>query len=184
MTARLAFRVIFALVTVLLGTACGVRPTGVIGAGEPAVAQQAVPQTTVYLARGGRLVPVRRVAFPGAPQAALYDLWQSGATGDELAAGMWSPLMKIMVHDIRVRDGILTVEYERGGPMSRLLMAQIVCSGTAQPDIRRVRMAGWRYVGPGPDQQPEFDDQHPSFGWTVVVGRERKCSDYGKLMAP
>ncbi|MEV5746446.1 hypothetical protein AB0L00_01385 [Actinoallomurus sp. NPDC052308] len=184
MTARLAFRVIFALVTMVLGTACGVRPTGVIGAGEPAVAQQAVPQTTVYLVRGGALVPVRRVAFPGAPQAALYDLWQSGPTGNELAAGMWSPLANLVVHAIRVRDGILTVEYERDQPVTRLLMAQVVCSGTAQPDIRRVRMARWKYVGPESDQPPTFDDQHPSPGWTLVVGRQRKCSDYGKLMAP
>ncbi|MEV5708766.1 hypothetical protein [Actinoallomurus sp. NPDC052274] len=184
MTARLGFRVVLALVTVLLGTACGVRPTGVIGAGEPAVAQQAVPQTTVYLVRGGRLVPVRRVAFPGAPQAALYDLWQSGPTADELAAGMWSPLANVLVYKVRVWDGILTVEYERDAPVSRLLMAQIVCSGTAQPDIRRVQVAGWRYVGPEPDQPPTFDDQRPSPGWTVVVGRQRTCSDYGDLMAP
>ncbi|MCO5994591.1 GerMN domain-containing protein [Actinoallomurus rhizosphaericola] len=186
MTARLGFRVVLAVAAALLGAACGVRPTGVIGAGEPALAQQAVPQTTVYLVRNGRLVPERRVAFPGAPQAAVYALWLSGPTQDEIAAGIWSPLAKLPLYEITVDDGIMTVHYDRDGMMTRLVMAQIVCSGTAQPDVRRVRAAGWaRVVGqeaaPGP---PPFDLRHPPYGWTVVVGHQKKCSDYADLMAP
>lgn len=181
MTARIGFRVVLALVTVLFGSACGVRPTGVIGAGEPAVAQQAVPQTTVYLARNGRLVPVRRVAFPGAPQAALYALWQSGATQEEIRVQEWSPFSELPLLGIKVHAGVLSVHYYRKTVMSRLLTAQIVCSGTAQPDIRRVRLVGW--WADGRTAPPFTDVDHPPSDWSVVVGRQRKCSDYADLMA-
>jgi hypothetical protein len=180
-SARHGLRVALALVIALSGTACGVRPTGVVGAGEPAEAQQAVPQTTVYLVHNGRLTPVRRVAFPGAPQAALYDLWRSGPTEAESAAGMWSPFSGILLFDIKVRGGTLSVHYYRKVAMSRLLMAQIVCSGAAQPDVRRVRLVGW---WPGLDAERLTDVDHPPRGWSAVVGRERKCSNYSDLMPP
>jgi hypothetical protein len=130
----------------LFAAACGVRPTGVITAGEPAVAGQAVPQTTVYLARRGRLVPVRRVAFPGAPQAALNALWEQGAKAPEKAQGLWSPMSDLGVFYAifnrgALPPGVLMASFYADRPVSDLLRAQIVCSGTAQPGVERVQLA-------------------------------------------
>lgn len=129
----------------LLVAACGVRPTGVMGAGDPALAQQAVPQTTVYLARQGRLTPVRRVALPGAPQAALIALWQEGPKVPEAAQGLSNPLADLKEFDVvfdrsGMPSGVLTVFFLTGRPVSDLLRAQIVCSGAAQPSVRLVRL--------------------------------------------
>ncbi|GAA4621116.1 hypothetical protein GCM10023196_007730 [Actinoallomurus vinaceus] len=179
---RRVLRCVVPFVLAVLVTACGVRPTGVIGAGEPAVAQQAVPQTTVYLARGERLVPVRRVAFPGAPQAALYDLLSRGATSTEIAAGMRNPLNDVSLLDITFRQDLLVVDYYADMPLSRLVKAQIVCSGTAQPDIHRVQLVGWVYKGPG-NTVFDGDSRHPPQGWVAFVDRERKCSQYANLLA-
>ncbi|GAB3960998.1 hypothetical protein GCM10029978_012060 [Actinoallomurus acanthiterrae] len=128
----------------LLVAACGVRPTGVIGSGAPVVAQQAVPQTTVYLARGQRLVPVRRVAFPGAPQAALNALWEQGAKIPEEAQGMSNPMADLAsFHATFEREarGMLLASFSPVRPVTDLLRAQIVCSGTAQPGVQRVLLA-------------------------------------------
>ncbi|WP_433176611.1 hypothetical protein [Actinoallomurus sp. CA-150999] len=127
----------------LLVAACGVRPTGVVGAGDPALAQQAVPQTTVYLARQGQLVPVRRVALPSTPQAALTALWQEGPRVSEAAQGLSNPLADLKEFDVVFNTsmpGALTVFFLSGGPVSDLLRAQIVCSGAAQPGVRLVRL--------------------------------------------
>jgi hypothetical protein len=129
----------------LLVTACGVRPTGVLGAGDPAIAQQAVPQTTVYLARQGRLVPVRRVAFPGAPQAALTAVWEQGPKVPEAAQGLWNPLADLAeFHAVfntgDMPPGILWALYSSAGPVTDLMRAQIVCSGTAQPGVQGVEL--------------------------------------------
>jgi hypothetical protein len=129
----------------LLVAACGVRPTGVLGAGDPALARQAVPQTTVYLARKGQLVPVRRVALPGAPQAALTALWQQGPEVPEAAQGLTNPMADLRELDVvfdrsNMPSGILTVFFLPGRPVPDLLRAQIVCSGAAQPGVRFVRL--------------------------------------------
>lgn len=68
-------RGVTAVLTLLVATGCGVRPTGVISAGDPAVAQQAVPQTTIYMVRQNKLAPLRVVSVPGAPQVAVEALW-------------------------------------------------------------------------------------------------------------
>lgn len=134
------------LLTAIVTAACGVRPTGVVGAGDPAVAQQAVPQTTVYVVRQNRLVPVRRVAFPGAPQAALYALWERGVTGQELAQGLESPMgalrdFHVIFDTGDLPTGVLQVSFLSSPAVSDLVRAQIVCSGTAQPGVRRVQLA-------------------------------------------
>jgi hypothetical protein len=180
---RRVLRHVVPVVVAGLVAGCGVRSTGVIGAGEPAVAQEGVPQTTVYLVRNGQLVPVRRVAFPGAPQAALYDLWRRGATSQEAQAGMRAPLLETPLYSIAFREGVLIVNRDRDYRPSRLVTAEIVCSGTAQPNVRRVRLVGWRREGPGPEQ-PGDDYRHPARGWVAVVGVKKKCSDYDDLMAP
>jgi hypothetical protein len=142
---RTGVRVFLALLAVIVTAACGVRPTGVIAAGSPAVAQQAVPQTTVYLARQNRLVPVRRVAFPGAPQAALYVLWERGATGQEAAEGMVNPIgvlsdFHVIFASGDLPTGVLQVSFLSAPDVTDLVRAQIVCSGTAQPGVRRVQL--------------------------------------------
>ncbi|GAA4621113.1 hypothetical protein GCM10023196_007720 [Actinoallomurus vinaceus] len=144
-TARAGARLGPACAALLLTASCGVRSTSVIAGGDPAVAQQAVPQTTVYLARGGRLVPVRRVAFPGVPQAALNALWEQGAKIPEDAQGMSNPMADLDEFHAVYRSGdlpprTLTAWYSSSRPVSDLLRAQIVCSGTAQPGIEEVQL--------------------------------------------
>jgi hypothetical protein len=124
----------------VLTAACGVRPTGVISAGEPAVAAQTVPQTTVYLVRQRQLVPVRRVTFPGSPQAPVYALWEEGPTREESASGLVSPVRFLPSFDVTFDQGVLVVSYGDGTPASTLTYAQIVCSGMAQPGVRRIRV--------------------------------------------
>ncbi|WP_433176609.1 hypothetical protein [Actinoallomurus sp. CA-150999] len=164
---RRALRCVVPLVVVAPVAACGVRPTGVIGSGAPVVAQEAVPQTTVYLARGERLVPVRRVAFPGAPQAALIALWQQGAKVPEDPQGMSNPLAELdEFHAIFNRGdlapGVLMASFSSVRPVTDLLRAQIVCSGTAQPGVQRVQLA----------------EQGAS-----VLGRPLRCSSFRRYLA-
>lgn len=90
---------------------------------------------------------------------------------------------QLLLFEITVHDGVLTVNYFRKVPPSRLLTAQVVCSGTAQPDIRRVRMVGWRLDSAEP-YRPGQDFRHPPPGWTAHVGPVRKCPQYADLMAP
>lgn len=136
---RTAGLALLSALAMTLAAACGVRPSGVIAAGEPAVAQQAVPQTTVYLARGMTLVPVRRPPFPGAPQAALYALWERGPTSQESRQGLWNPMTSVYGLDVRFADGGMEITYAAGSA-SELTLAQIVCSATAQPGVRWVRV--------------------------------------------
>jgi hypothetical protein len=130
-------RRVLVIAVVVLTAACGVRPTGVISAGDPAAATQAAPLSTVYLVRQRKLVPVQRSTFPGAPQTAIYAL-QQGPNPIESAQGMRSPLMYLQDLRAALDRGVLTVSYGDDTPASMLTVGQIVCSGTAQPGVEAV----------------------------------------------
>ena len=132
-------RGVAAVLTLLVATGCGVRPTGVISAGDPAVAQQAVPQTTVYMVRQNRLVPVRVVSVPGAPQAAVEALWDR-PTQVEMNQGLLNPAGLLPRADVTFQGGALVIYYRDATPASQLTIAQLVCSGAAQPGVQRVRL--------------------------------------------
>jgi hypothetical protein len=143
-TAVLALLVATPLVT----TGCGVRPTGVISAGDPAVAQQAVPQTTIYMVRQNQLVSRRVVSVPGAPQAAVDALWDPPPRR-ELLPGLLNPAGLLPRADVTFDAGVLVISYFDATPASRLTMAQLICSGAAQPGVQEVRLVrNGAHIGP------------------------------------
>lgn len=125
--------------TLLVTTGCGVRPTGVISAGDPAVARQAVPQTTIYMVRQNKLAPLRVVSVPGAPQVAVQALWD-GQNQVAFGQGLLNPAGLLPRADVTFSSGVLVISYRDATPASRLTLAQLICSGAAQPGVQRVRL--------------------------------------------
>jgi hypothetical protein len=117
---------------------CGVQPTGMIYAGDPAVARQAVPPTTVYFARKGRLYEVQRQSVPGAPQAALDQL-TAGPTPAEYAAGIHTFLPPWHLR-VQVQFGEADIYVDQWILASALAQAQVVCTTEAQPDVHKVEL--------------------------------------------
>ncbi|HEV7629141.1 MAG TPA: hypothetical protein VGO89_21835 [Streptomyces sp.] len=141
-------RCVTAVLTLLVATGCGVRPTGVISAGDPAVARQAVPQTTIYMVRQNQLVAVRVVSVPGAPQVAVQALWD-GQNQVALDQGLLNPAGLLPRAAVTFDAGVLVISYFDATPASRLTLAQLICSGAAQPGVQRVRLIRNRaQIGP------------------------------------
>jgi hypothetical protein len=132
-------RGVIAVAALLVTTGCGVRPTGVISAGDPAVARQAVPQATIYLVRQNHLIPVRLAAVPGAPQAAVEALWDRQIEA-QVSQGLLNPAGLLPRADVTFDSGTLFIYYNDATPASRLTVAQLVCSGAAQPGVQQVRL--------------------------------------------
>lgn len=145
---RPARSVIAVIATLLVTTGCGVRPTGVISAGDPAVARQAVPQATIYLVRQDRLAPVRLAAVPGAPQVAVEALWDRQIEA-QVRQGLLNPAGLLPRADVTFEAGTLFIYYHDATPASRLTMAQLICSGGAQPGVQEVRLVrNGAHIGP------------------------------------
>jgi hypothetical protein len=132
-------RGVTAVLALLAAAGCGVRPTGVISAGDPAVARQAVPQTTIYMVRQNKLAPLRVVSVPGAPQVAVEALWD-GPSDRSLLQGLLNPAGLLPRAEVSFQDGTLVIFYRDATPASRLTVAQLICSGAAQPGVQRVRL--------------------------------------------
>jgi hypothetical protein len=132
-------RSVTAVLALLVATGCGVRPTGVISAGDPAVARQAVPQTTIYMVRQNQLVAVRVVSVPGAPQAAVEALWDR-QTQMETSSSLLNPAGLLPRAEVTFNAGVLVISYFDATPASRLTLAQLICSGAAQPGVQRVQL--------------------------------------------
>lgn len=142
------------IASTLLVAACGVQPTEIVSAGDPAVARRYVPPTTIYFIRDGRLAPVQRRALPGAPEVALDQLFK-GPTKQEQGGGLrtYIPADAIVVPPsndpkppaapsrITVSTGYATffIYLPRRRP-PRQALAQIVCTGAAQPGIHTVTL--------------------------------------------
>jgi hypothetical protein len=117
--------------TVLLLGGCGVRPTGVVYAGEaPSATASASPRSEVFLLDQGTPTPVPRVVGSSDPQL-LFDALLRGPTPEELRRGLTTELSEvkwISVHDL----GDRTLLVETIPPTLKLspkAFAQIYCTG-------------------------------------------------------
>lgn len=117
----------------LLVAGCGVRPTGVIGAGAgPTATATSLPETTVYFLLHGRLHPVVRTVPPWDTQA-VFDALLAGPTADERARGLRTALAGT---DVTVRDLGAKGVFVFGGGRSvpPLAYAQVVCTTALLPN--------------------------------------------------
>jgi hypothetical protein len=130
-----------ALAVLLLG-GCGVRPTGVVYAGDaPTATASASPQAQVFFLAQKMPVPVPRTVTPGDPQM-VFDALLAGPTPEERKKGLSTALTgvkKIAVHEL---DGatLLVETAPAAAKLSPIAFEQIYCTGMALPDQRFVKM--------------------------------------------
>ncbi|WUH96570.1 hypothetical protein OHR68_23695 [Spirillospora sp. NBC_00431] len=158
--------------TGLAPTGCGIRSTGVIGAGAPPSAHGYAATITLYLAKDGKLRPVTRPGVPGELVLALKQL-AVPPTSQERAQGLRTevhhPLDAYPVsYAERPEDGSTMIvmpsgDRSRARPWSRMAAAQITCTAEAFPDVERVRL--WH--GPNADEH----------GWADV-----RCDQFADLI--
>ncbi|GAA4636600.1 hypothetical protein GCM10023196_087030 [Actinoallomurus vinaceus] len=130
-----------AAVCALVG--CGVRPTGVVNAGEaPTATATSLPRAQVYfLLDDGRPRPVTRAVAPWDTQA-VFDALLAGPTDQESAHGLHTELTP----DVTIRVvGSRAVFVEYANAFSKQSMAgytQIYCTALLLPGAPIVRMPG------------------------------------------
>jgi hypothetical protein len=119
------------VLAVLLLAGCGIRPTGVVYAGDaPVATASGSPRSQVFFLAGGVLTPVKRTASPADPQQ-VFDALLKGPTLEERARGLSTELTKIRqisVHDLDGRALLV----ETIPPTLKLpppAFAQIYCTG-------------------------------------------------------
>jgi hypothetical protein len=148
---------------------CGVRPSGIIGAGGPVEVNGNTGTITVYLASGTSLKPVVRPELPGHPYLGLSQL-SVPVTSSERRQGLHTevhqPLEARLIRVASQPEGeaVLVVDLSSAVPRqpvhwSRTALAQIACTAQAVPGISSVRL--WS----APDADPT--------GWGLV-----RCEDY------
>ncbi|GAB2821915.1 hypothetical protein GCM10027176_27840 [Actinoallomurus bryophytorum] len=124
------------VLAVLLLGGCGVRPTGVVYAGDaPTATASASPQAEVFFLARKMLVPVPRTVRPGDVQT-VFDALLAGPTADERKRGLSTVLIgvqRIAVHEL---DGVtLLVETEPpAAKLSSIAFEQIYCTAMALPN--------------------------------------------------
>jgi hypothetical protein len=135
------------LAALLLG-GCGVRPTGVVYAGDaPTATATASSQARVFFASRRMLIPVSRAVGPGDAQK-VFDALLAGPTPEERKQGLSTALIgvqRIVVHEL---DGA-TLFVETVPPAAKLppiAFEQIYCTGMALPDQRFMKIT---YVNGG-----------------------------------
>ncbi|MBA9001961.1 hypothetical protein [Thermomonospora cellulosilytica] len=138
------------MVAALLAAGCGIRPTGVVGAGDrPTVGARTGP-ITVYLVQGDLLVQSVRPGLPGHPYHALTQLGMP-PTAHERARGLHSeiPVRSIVARADRHRPDEVSFEVEgdmitlrglRRRGWTRLAQGQVVCTAAAIPGIAQVTL--------------------------------------------
>jgi hypothetical protein len=133
------------LTAALTLSACGVAPTGVIQAGEPATGMD--PGTGVFFVSGGTLVGVPRSTAGGMDAATAVRLVFAGPVGSE-SPYLTTELPRLRTGpDVRTSGRSVVISLPEGvAPLSRLAVRQLVC--TAGAAVRAGRPA----VGP-PDKQ-------------------------------
>lgn len=119
------------VLALLLLTGCGIRPTGVVYAGDaPVATASGSPGSQVFLLSQEMLTPVRRTADPADPQR-VFDALLSGPTPDERARGLSTELTglkEIAVHELDGRAFL--VETVPPSPrLPPLAYLQIYCTG-------------------------------------------------------
>lgn len=117
--------------TVLLLAGCGVRPTGIVYAGEaPSATASASPRSEVFLLDQGMPTPVPRVVGSSDPQL-VFDALLRGPTPDERKRGLTTELSEvrwILVHDLGDR-ALLVETIPPTLKLSPKAFAQIYCTG-------------------------------------------------------
>ncbi|MFB4299513.1 hypothetical protein [Actinomadura sp. NTSP31] len=152
---------------------CGVRPTGIIGAGRPVQANGSPGTITVYLAWQGHVVPAVRPGLPGHPYLSVSQL-SIPVTSDERRRGLYTevdqPLVARMPQDSSEPRGmgVLVVDLSSAVPRrpvrwSRMALAQIACTAQAMPGVNDVQL--W--------SAPSLSDD----GWGNT-----QCAEYRDLM--
>ena len=131
------------VLAVLLLGGCGVRPTGVVYAGEaPTATATASPQAQVFLLAQKTLVPVPRTVTPGDAQA-VFDALLAGPTLEERRRGLGTALagvQRIAVHEIDA-TALLVETTPPAVKLPPLAFEQIYCTGMALPDQRFVKIS-------------------------------------------
>jgi hypothetical protein len=131
------------LVAVLLLGGCGVRPTGVVYAGEaPIGTASPSPQAQVFFLADGVPTPVRRAVGPGDPQL-VFDALLSGPTREERAKGLNTELTgvkSIVVQDLG-GHALLVETVPPAMKLSAGAFAQIFCTGAALPDRPELKIS-------------------------------------------
>jgi hypothetical protein len=137
---------------VLLLCGCGVRPTGVVYAGEaPVATAPASPTAQVYFLQEGRLVSVTRGVSPWGAQQ-VFDSLLLGPTRQERARGLRtgiSGVEQITVHDL----GNRAIYVDTLPHMVKLppgTFAQLYCTGAMLAD-RPIVKVGTPEPYPTPD---------------------------------
>ncbi|MDN3355141.1 hypothetical protein [Actinomadura sp. DC4] len=124
-------RAVALVLALLLLCGCGVRPTGVVYAGDPPVATAtASPQSQVFFLLNGVPTPVQRTAGPADPQL-VFDALLDGPTREERAKGLTTELGEIQYITVHELDGRALL-IETSPPAPKLLpeaFAQIYCTG-------------------------------------------------------
>jgi hypothetical protein len=125
------------VLAVLLLGGCGVRPTGVVYAGDaPTATASASPQAQVFfLAQQKMLVPVPRTVKAGDVQT-VFDALLAGPTAEERRRGLITALVGVQQITVHELDGVtLLVEtVPPAAKLSSIAFEQIYCTGMALPD--------------------------------------------------
>lgn len=148
---RVLHTVAAVLVAAALTSGCGVRPTGIIGAGAMPVASGRSMTMTLYLVAGGKLVSVTRQGLAGHPVLPLVQL-RIPVTAQESRRGLHtevphtedisgyvvqaSRVLVASVTGIDIGPGGL----KPGGDWSRVALGQLVCTAQAVPGVSRVKV--------------------------------------------
>ncbi|WP_141577230.1 hypothetical protein [Actinomadura sp. WMMA1423] len=149
-------RALLALAACAALAGCGIRPTGMIGAGAPPIAQGHTAPITVYLVRDGKLVPVTRPGLPGEPHLAIQQLTVPPTERERrmgLRTDVHDELDAYSVEDVSSPVGhpaqlVVRPADHRAGTKdwSRTAKAQIACTAQTIQGIRRVNL--WSTLNP------------------------------------
>ncbi|MGI5168581.1 hypothetical protein ACQEU3_29970 [Spirillospora sp. CA-253888] len=138
----------------LAATGCGIRPTGIIGAGSKPVSGSRPGPVTLFLLKNGRLVEVDR---PGLPDHGTLGIPQLGVplTAEELRQGLTTQVPRVqmtvnlvspeetddeeVIMALKGRtDGRLEVYPERRLRWTRAALAQLACTAEKIRDVRTI----------------------------------------------
>ena len=122
---------------------CGVRPTGVVYAGDPPIATASPSsRAQVFLLQDGVPVPVERTVGTSDPQG-VFDALLNGPNASERQKGLYTDLLEVRQIVVQ-RIGVHTLFVDTvpsPAKMSPAGYAQIYCTGAALPDRPEVRMS-------------------------------------------
>ncbi|MEV3987059.1 hypothetical protein [Nonomuraea sp. NPDC049758] len=128
---------------------CGVRPSDVIGVGEPPKGAVALTTTIIlYLVKDGRLSAVTRPSARPLFRTERLALLAAGPTEKERALGLSTevpPEADPFLVTVKARGRMVLTPSAPGGDLSPLAVQQIVCTAAALPDSpARISVAGAR----------------------------------------